>query len=280
MIFISTGGYSKSDCYDVVVRLIDAGFESLELSGGLRSSGLLTKLSQLREATGCCFQLHNYFPPPSTPFVLNLGSLNDEIGRKSVELATTALEWSSELQSERYAVHAGFCIDPQVHQLGANLSSASLQPAADVVSKFRDRIFELSRVAKSLGVELLIENNVMTKRNFDVYGVNPLLMCDPESIKSTMEGISDVRILLDLAHLKVSANTLGFDLTQAHEDLKSAVGAYHISDNNGISDSNQPITHESWFLDSLAEVNSYTLEVYNASYDLMHEQVSLLANNT
>lgn len=264
----------------MVVSLVDSGFKSLELSGGVRSSDLLAKLSQLRVSTGCCFQLHNYFPPPSTPFVLNLGSLDDEIGRKSVELATTALEWSSELQSERYAVHAGFCIDPQVHQLGSNLSSASLHPNIDVVSKFRERIFELSHIAKSLGVELLIENNVITKRNFDVYGVNPLLMCDPESIKSTIDGISDVGILLDLAHLKVSANTLGFDLIEAHEDLKSVIGAYHISDNNGISDSNQPITRESWFAGSLAEVNSYTLEVYNASHDLMHEQVSLLMNIT
>lgn len=276
MIFVSTGGYSRLDCYEVVTSFIDAGFKSLELSGGVNTPDLLARLSRLKKVSRCEFQLHNYFPPPSMPFVLNLGSLNDDIGRKSFELARTALEWSSELQSERYAVHAGFCLDPQVHQLGADLNSASLYSKADVVSRFRDRIFELSRIAKSLGVELLVENNVITKRNLNIYGVNPLLMCEPQSIKDTLQGISDVRLLLDLAHLKVSANTLGFDLTKAHETLKSIVGAYHISDNDSISDSNKPITYESWFLDSLAEVNSYTLEVYDASHDLLREQVSIL----
>ena len=48
--------------------------------------------------------------------------------------------------------------------------------------------------------------------------------------------------LVDVAHLKVSANTLNFDAREYLEIFKKdKIGGYHLSDNNGLVDSNKEI---------------------------------------
>ena len=57
----------------------------------------------------------------------------------------------------------------------------------------------------------MIENNVITKGNLQVFQDNPFLMSEPVEAKKIMNLLpNNVGMLLDVAHLKVSANTLGF----------------------------------------------------------------------
>ena len=68
---------------------------------------------------------------------------------------------------------------------------------------------------------------------------------------------------LIIAHLKVSSNSLGFNLIEAHENLKDYISAYHLSDNNGNKDTNNMITKTSWFLPYMkTDAKFYTIEVY------------------
>ena len=48
---------------------------------------------------------------------------------------------------------------------------------------FYKRVNKIAKVAKKLGIKLMIENNVITKRNLKEFGDNPFLMADPNECK-------------------------------------------------------------------------------------------------
>jgi len=56
--------------------------------------------------------LHNYFPPPAVPFVLNLASTCNEIRLRSVQHCIQGLQLSAEIAAPFFSAHAGFCVDP------------------------------------------------------------------------------------------------------------------------------------------------------------------------
>jgi sugar phosphate isomerase/epimerase len=113
----------------------------------------------------------------------------------------------------------------------------------------------------------MVENNVITQSNFNRFGEDPLLLTCPDEIFAVMKEMpKNVGLLLDVAHLKVSANTLGFDLINGHEKLKPWIKGYHLSDNSGDVDSNEQVTPASWFWKYiLRDLEFYTLEVYGAT---------------
>ena len=81
--YISTGGFSKFSADKISEKLISTGINSIELSGGIYSTNVIDNLYELKEKAN--FQIHNYFPPPKIPFVLNLASQDTEISNLSLE---------------------------------------------------------------------------------------------------------------------------------------------------------------------------------------------------
>jgi len=47
------------------------------------------------------YLIHNYFPPPSKPFVLNLASLDDKLYKQSIDLCINAIKLSKNLGGNR-----------------------------------------------------------------------------------------------------------------------------------------------------------------------------------
>ena len=129
----------------------------------------------------------------------------------------------------------------------------------------------------------MIENNVLSKNNLDNFEDNPFLMCDEtecdEIIKNTP---NNVKLLVDVAHLKVSANSLKFNKENFLNHCNEFTGGYHLSDNNGLSDTNQKFDENAWFWDYIKkDKNYYSIEVYNASneeikslYDLTKKKLN------
>ena len=75
-IFISTGGFKTKTALESVELLSKNNISDIELSGGKYSENYLKDILKFKE--NCKFQVHNYFPPPKEPFVINLASLNKE----------------------------------------------------------------------------------------------------------------------------------------------------------------------------------------------------------
>ena len=85
-------------------------------------------------------------------------------------------------------------------------------------------------------------------------------------------------ILLDTAHLKVSAETLGLDLDQEMEKLRPIIGALHHSDNDGTVDNNQAFNEDYWFLPYIDYFREkvHVIEVKNIDLGMLRRQENIL----
>jgi len=276
MIYSTAGGFRDKTADAVSAELLSAGVKAIELSGGRYSDTLLKDLQAL--ASSLHFQIHNYFPPPSEPFVLNLGSLDPEVGERSVRHVEQALEWSRALGGDRYSFHAGFLLDPRVDELGKRIPSRSLFDRDKCIEVFVSRVSRLAKIAGQAGITLMIENNVLSAKNAQEFSGNPLLMCDPEECLQIMGLLPDaVKQLIDVAHLKVSANSLKFDPSRMFDLCGDRIAGFHLSDNNGLEDSNKPFREDAWFWPHLkSDVDYYSVEVYGCAPDQLLQQVNLV----
>jgi sugar phosphate isomerase/epimerase len=265
MIFVSSGGVRDQVASKTALDFYNHGITNVELSGGSYSENYHADLLNL--PSEITLQLHNYFPPARNPFVFNLASVDPETAELSINHVRKAMDLGLALGNSTYSFHAGFRIDPRIRDLGQKLSKSTILDRNIALELFSKRVSLLANEAKDLGVTLLIENNVLNAANLLVYGEDPLLFTHPDEIAYFMsQAPSNVSLLLDVAHLKVSSNSLKFNLIEAHEKLTPWIKAYHLSDNDGTQDSNDPVHEASWFWPYLREEKLfYTLEIYNIS---------------
>ena len=87
---------------------------------------------------------------------------------------------------------------------------------------------------------------------------------------------NNINLLLDVGHLKVSSQILGFDKFDVFRKCSKWIKGLHISDNDGYEDNNQPDKKSSWFNNKLPKVDFYTLEVYSKNLDLIKKQIKIL----
>jgi len=262
-VYISTGGYSNVSADKSVKDLIENGITSIELSGGLHTPDLIDNLFKIKEKAK--FQIHNYFPSPKNPFVVNLASLDNDVANQSLEHIKNALQCCARLGSKYYSFHAGFLCDIKVSELGARVQKRELYDRKKSKDLFLERILRISNIAKNLDIQLMIENNVFSKRNKMEFEDNPFLMCDSnECLQLIKQTPKNVKLLIDVAHLKVSANSLNFDPNKMMVDCQNYIGGYHLSDNDGLSDTNATFDKNAWFWEYIRkDLNYYSIEVYH-----------------
>jgi len=273
-VFVSSGGFRTSPL-EAVIHLRNAGVVNIELSGGVFQPGLIEGL--VGALGGGRLQVHNYFPPPLDPFVFNLCD-PDEAGReRSIRLACAAIELGVSLGSTVYSFHAGFLGTPPVSDLGRNWGVTNKLGLEEGTALFARSVERVNAFARERGVRLLVENNVLTVGTASSNGEDVLLMTTPDGIRSTLSCLpEDVGLLMDVAHFAVSARTLGFEASTSLRELSPLIGGYHLSDNDGQSDSNEPVREDSWFWGDLdAGVPFATLEIHPDKVGSYAEQVAL-----
>ncbi|MEX2656051.1 MAG: TIM barrel protein [Balneolales bacterium] len=277
-IYVSTtafGNYSLRE----IIKVAEVNNFQIEFSSNLPhypNAYSLVKEAKIEKIT------HNYFPAPKKPFVLNLASLDKEIRNQSIVHCIKALEFSREISAPFFAAHAGYCLDPNPHELGGKLDKTIQRDRKKYWEVFLKSVSEIEKKAKELGVLFLIENNVLTLENYGNNDeVNPLLCCDPTDIINLFSEITSnsVGLLLDTGHLKVSSRTLNFELKEAVNSLNLIIKAIHHSDNDGQTDTNDPIKNNYWFEDMLPVYKDlpHVLEVKNQSLSEINEQKVLLS---
>jgi len=272
MIYVSTGGFYDSTGFKSAVSLAKSGLKNIELSGGTYDEDYLSNISSISK--DCNLQIHNYFPPPKSPFVLNFASVDDSVTSLSMLHAKNAIELASLLGSKYCSFHAGFLVDPKMNELGEKFSHGDMVNRAHAKELFLERINQLAVIANKKDIKILIENNVLSQKN---RSQNPFLMVDHEEcVEIIHKTAENVGMLVDLAHLKVSSLSLGFCKYDFLEATKEYTFAYHLSDNDGLTDSNEPVREDSWFWNYLRkDLDYYSLEVYRVSNEILHEQVDI-----
>jgi sugar phosphate isomerase/epimerase len=277
MIYLSTGGFTDKTFLETSRLFSNKVVKAFELSAGKYTDSLEDDL--LTVCADFNIALHNYFPVPKKPFVFNLASFDNEIITQSMEHAKKAITLSAKYGDQFYSFHAGYLLDPDVSELGKKIASKRLNPREAGLSQFIKHVNELALFAQDYNITLLIENNVLSQKNFESFNCNPLLMTGPDETRQIFNQVSEnVKLLIDVAHLKVSANTLGFDAVAYLYDFSNITTAYHISDNNGLEDSNEPFSQDSWFVNHIRkDLTYYSLEIYISDVNELENQYNLLA---
>lgn len=266
-IYVSTGGFGAFTVEEAVNDLFKEGISKIELSGGRCGCDTLKFLKRYKKM-GCNFVLHNYFPAPiDDPFVLNLGSPNLSVRRKSRELVQSALIWSNELESNFYALHAPFRLDPSIENLGNGFPQSKLSGIEATLDIFYEEFLRLSDLGKRYGVEIAIENNVLSLKDFNTFGYdNPFFFTGSDIDILSNYSNAEIHYLLDFGHLKVSAASLDFDPHRVVDKIKEKIKWCHLSDNDGTKDSNCGFNQTAWFMDHIKTMNvPLTIEVYKQS---------------
>jgi len=278
MIFISTGGFKSEKSINSINKLMEKGIYDIELSGGEYEVDQIEKIiTEKKLHNSLNLQVHNYFPPPRSPFVFNLGSLDEEISKISMNHALNSIELASKLKSKYYSFHAGFLLDPQVKELGKKIKKRNTYNREISKNTFIERVNILAKFAETKNITLLIENNVLSSNNFEEFKENILLMVDEPECTEIMNRVSNnVKMLVDVAHLKVSSNSLNFDRISFLKKLDKWILAYHLSDNDGNSDSNEKIRLDSWFWPYIkSNLDYYSIEVYGEEPEELVKQKEL-----
>ena len=276
-IYISTGLNKKIGTFKLIDKLKSNKIKDIELSSGLYEKNIFKKLKKVSRVN---LLLHNYFPVPKKPFIINLASSNKKIFNKSFEHLKKAINYSSKLNLKYYSFHAGFLVDPNINDFGKTLSRQIVNDRDKILKLFIKRLNILSKYAKKKNVLILVENNVITKKNLLRFDKNPFLMTRLEECKKIMNSTDEnVRLLIDVAHLKVSSKTLNYDPIRYLSKLEKWIEAYHLSDNNGKADENNNLKSNSWFWKYINKNAKYcTLELKNLTIKNIKSQINLCRN--
>ena len=239
MIFVSTSGFNNKKISEIIEILAVNKFKNIELSGGSTYyEGIEEDLIKLKVKYNLELQLHNYFPPPKDSFVLNLSSNNDIIFDRSVEHYKRSIEISKRLGANKFALHAGYLVDPDVSELGKKINKKIFNKRSKGIEKF-SLGYNILKDFAGKEFNIYVENNVLSKSNYENFLFeNPLLFTDFNSYLELKEKL-DFKILLDIAHLKVSCNSLNLNFFDEFEKLSKLTDYFHISGNNNISDNNK-----------------------------------------
>jgi len=262
-----------------IIALAQKNNWALEFSSGMPYSPDMEKI--FLEAPIKKFA-HNYFPAPKIPFVLNLASSNDSIRNTSIQHCKNGLELSKKAGASFFSAHAGFCVDPSPDELGRKLNLSKPYNRAEHWRLFIESVTEISEAAGKMGLRFLIENNVLAPVNVHPDGSNPLLCCDAGEMIRLLNEVNsfNLDLLIDTGHLKVSAQTLGFNKDIAVAKLLDKVGCIHHSDNDSSFDTNDKMPGDYWFLEHMDKFANivHVIEVKKLNEDEVNQQIKILRN--
>jgi sugar phosphate isomerase/epimerase len=273
-IFLSSSCFQSLSYEDCLEKFKELNVNNIELSYNKYKKNQNKIFSE--ELKNFNLQIHNYFPNDKNIFFLNLSSKDDKIVKKSINKIHKNILRAKYFKVEHVSFHAGFLfdiIDKKISNIYNNYEYA--------MNIFKKNILTLSKIAKKNKINLLIENNIITKKNLNFFKFNPLLMTHPKEINSFFKWApSNVKLLMDVGHFKVNAKTLDFDRDKGIKKLIKYIKAFQLSENNGIKDENKPFNTKSWFMPFLKKKNFsfYSLEL-NEIYKKQFVRTILVLEN-
>lgn len=265
MIYVSSSCIKATTIKDAVLYLCRQGIKNIELSSGTEFYDEIEgDLLELQAKYNLQYICHNYFPPNKEHFVLNLASLDDGIYERSIEQIMRSAKLSVKLGAKKMGFHAGFLIDIDSHEIGGRLKLKNTFNKERAIERFCRAVIMLQREVDNL--DLYIENNMISIENKNVYkNINPLLLVNYDDyieLKSKL----NFKLLLDVAHLKISSMTYGRDFHSELDMLVKETDYLHLSDNDGLCDQNKGFDGSSDLIRLLSRYDlskrTMTLEIY------------------
>ncbi|MDB4668879.1 sugar phosphate isomerase/epimerase [bacterium] len=228
------------------------------------------------------YLVHNYFPIPEHPFVLNIASINNELRDKSINHIKKAIDFCYEHSAKLYTLHPGFLTDPdgsnktdknydfvwnenKLHYANYNSAIKNMYTSLDIIINY----------AKKNRIKIAIETEGSFKKN------KHLLMQKPEEFEIFKQNYrpSDIGINLNIGHLNLAANAFNFDRISFVKSIQEYILAMELSHNNGIEDQHLPLVEKSWYWDIILNdryANTFKiLEFRNIKINLIQQNIKL-----
>jgi sugar phosphate isomerase/epimerase len=251
-IFLSSGAFRAASLGGIVDVCDELGFHNVELSSGLPWSERLED-DVIAASDRCRFLVHNYFPAPRVPFVLNLAAKDVAVLERSREHCRRAIRLCAAVGAPFYSVHAGFAFEVDPSRLGRRLADADRYPLDQALAIFVESLQMLCEYGATHHVGVAVENNVVAPMNL-IEGRNQLLLgATAEELQEIRERVAHpgLSALIDVGHLKVTARALGFDAIRFIDLVSAWTSVFHLSDNDGETDENKVFGHDAWFVETL-----------------------------
>lgn len=233
------------------------GIKRIELSGRARywhDAELDRRLALLAREGMEEFLVHNYFPIPSEPFVLNFATSKRRVFERCLMLASRAIDLCVRHDVPYYTIHPGYLMDSNGERVDDRFvfDEKTLVSYASARENFLENVKPLCELCASKGIGLAIEN--MFPRQT---GTNLSLNVTADHLDELMERLPiGVGILLDLGHLNVASNLCGFDrygyLQSVVRDHGDRIYELHLSANDGQRDRHLPLAEDDWQIDVLS----------------------------
>lgn len=276
MMFFSTSCLFSENIKRNLERLINAGVRNIELSSSERCLfNVADFFARIKEKYVLNFLIHNYFPPPREKFVLNLASQNRIILGMTLNHCKGAIRLAGRVKAPVYSVHSGMRLDPHPTELGKPIRQSSVVSYDTAYNTLVQSLIILCDYARNFNVEISVENHVLAPFNLNNGRNELLLMCESDEFLQLFQDVKrdNLKVLVDLGHLKVTSMTLGFDKVDFIDKLKDKISVFHLSDNNGLEDTHGMIGEESWFWDVLSSFRGANCVI--ESHKLTMEQIKL-----
>ena len=277
-IYLSSTCFNEPDLEKLCQLLILNDLDKLELSGNLNylnKSRLFKIFDKYKNIID--FNIHNYFPPPKIPFVLNLA--HPKTVDLSIKHCMNAIDICSYLGKSHYSLHAGISFNPSPIDLGNNqfhLPSINICESRKLLHDACLNIFEYS---KDKNVNLLLENNVVTKTNHFESLNNRYHLSELNEFDSLLPIFTKkyAGILIDTGHLKVSSKTFDYDPIKMANKYNPFIKVAQLSENDGTADQNMPLLEDSWFWNCIKweRLDYISLEISNQTIQTLCDQIDL-----
>lgn len=249
-IYVSTTfARDGSKISDVLKSLNSIGILNLELGSNHCYEDLIDISSDFLKFNTL---VHNYFPIPKHPFVINIASSDLEIRSKSIGHVMKALEFCLESKSTLYTFHPGFLQDP----LGTGRSPQNYDfNWGDMQSDFCENLYQKSfdfmvdslnliiERARLLGVEIAIETEGSYRK------AENLLMQRPEEFEKLFALFTkkDLGINLNIGHLPLASRYFNFKINDFVDLVADRIVAFELSHNDGYDDQHLPLVDNAWY---------------------------------
>jgi len=278
MLYVSSACSSKKKIGEAVEEIARLGIYNIELTGGTTYyDGFENDLLRLQDKYGLRYLVHNYFPPPQKSFVLNLASLSNESHKRSIKHCIEAVKLSKRLGGKKIGFHAGFLVEVKVYELGKTIARSDFYDLQKAMTKFLQSYEKIREIAASENIKVYIENNVFSNNNLNSFGgQNPFLLTSLDDYEK-MQSMAKFDLLLDVAHLKVSCNSLNLDFASELSSLMLHSDYIHLSDNNALEDQNNTVDFQK---SGLRQILSKDLGSKTLTFEIYRDLEGVLENYT
>jgi sugar phosphate isomerase/epimerase len=244
----------------IVEALMGQGIRRIEFSGvhphlePARLSALVRKYID----QGVSFIYHNYFPTPKEDIVLNYLSRDPQTKRQAAALISSAIALAKDTGVSLYAFHPGYYRDAVCKN---GMFEFAQQPRLDARAAMKMYKDEFPKFYHSLNIDGADQRLFLGLENLfpNPDGQSDSFMCTFEEIDELFQSDgfrgSNIGLLIDLGHLTIAANLLGFDRDQALdrilEKYADIIYEVHLSENDGKEDLHERCRQGSWQMKAL-----------------------------